>query len=213
MDTPLWDEDADFGDPEEMNTQGISQARWDRAQSDCDVRDIVDILHDRRGNPCGCPFHGFDAKPSFYFYPQNNSCFCFGCPDGDGGWDPVKLVSRSLDISRTRALLWLEREFKLPPILNDTSDADIVIVSEDPDPSDEPEEVPLQATVADLREPFLQHAEWVVSQQDPEDVLTVAKGLLEAYFTADKHEDPIPLARVLGAEEVLKAIHKKRPAC
>lgn len=205
-------DDVDFGDPSELNIGGISPMRWDRVREECDVRDIMDILHDRRGNPCSCPFHGRDSKPSFYFFPQNNSCFCFGCPDGDGAWDPIKLVSRSLDVSNTRALLWLEKEFKLPPLENDTSTEEAVIdLTEDPE-AEEEADPPLLATVDDLRDSFILHAASTIAKQASSDgVVALARGFHEAYFLADKHDDPIPLARILGADVVTSVIQRKRP--
>lgn len=204
-------EDVDFGEPSELNVGGISQARWDRAREECDVRDVVDILHDRRGNPCSCPFHGRDSKPSFYFFPQNNSCFCFGCPDGDGAWDPIKIVARSLDVSNTKALMWLEKEFKLPPLANDTSTEEPTVdLGEDPEGETEVEEAPLLATVEDLRGAFITHAAHQIQQAPPSEAVAVAKDILETYFLADKHEDPIPLARALGPEIVTAIVLRKR---
>ena len=115
--TPL-DDDVDFGDAGELAAGGnrISDARWERARSEVDARDVIFMLHDRRGNPMSCPFHGRDSKPSFYYFPENNTCFCYGCPDGDGYWDNVKVVARTLEITRPQALRWLEREFHLPPM-------------------------------------------------------------------------------------------------
>ena len=212
----LEDNDVDLGDPSELNVGGISPARWERARTEPDVRDVMDILHDRRGNPCSCPFHGRDSKPSFNFYPAHNDCSCFGCPDGDNYWDTIKIVARTKDISATSALLWLEREIKLPPLVDDTSTLSSEVIvdlggAEALDDELEEDDV-LALSIEDLRPTYIAHAAEVVSHAGSDSV-TVARDLIEQYFLADKHDDPVPLARVLGADVVHRAIALKHARC
>ena len=211
--TPL-DDDVDFGDVEELKAGHghISDARWERARLEVDARDVIFMLHDKRGNPMSCPFHGRDSKPSFYYFPENNTCFCWGCPDGDGYWDNVKIISRTLEITRPQALRWLEREFHLPSLGDEQdpvdldSDAGLVIVDETEEI--EPDENLLQA--ADLRPLFVSTARRLVrSNAGTTDALPVAAELLERFFTALKRNDPVPLAQVVGAEAVRSLIRSK----
>jgi hypothetical protein len=211
--TPL-DDDVDFGDAGELAAGGnrISDARWERARSEVDARDVIFMLHDRRGNPMSCPFHGRDSKPSFYYFPENNTCFCYGCPDGDGYWDNVKVVARTLEITRPQALRWLEREFHLPPMGDEQepvdldSDEGLVIVDETEEV--EPAENLLQAE--DLRSAYVGTARRLVkSQAGTSEGYPLSQELLERFFTALKRNDPVPLAQVVGAEAVRSLIRSK----
>lgn len=211
--TPL-DDDVDFGDAGELAAGGnrISDARWERARSEVDARDVIFMLHDRRGNPMSCPFHGRDSKPSFYYFPENNTCFCYGCPDGDGYWDNVKVVARTLEITRPQALRWLEREFHLPPMgaeqepVDLDSDEGLVVVDETEEV--EPAENLLQAN--DLRSAYAGTARRLVkSQAGTSEGYPLSQELLERFFTALKRNDPVPLAQVVGAEAVRSLIRSK----
>lgn len=204
----LADEDVDFGDANELRVEGISEARWDRVKTQIDVRDVVYMLHNRRGSPISCPFHGRDSKPSFYFYLENNDCHCFGCPDGDNYWDNVKIVSRTLEISRSQALRYLEREFKLPKLEEDPADF-AVDLDEEPE-EDEDEQPTMLLAFEDIAPAFVTTARKLIkSTAGTTESVPTATTLLECYFTAEKHEDPLPLARVVGAETVRALIKKK----
>lgn len=204
----LADEDVDFGDANELRVEGISEARWDRVKTQIDVRDVVYMLHNRRGSPISCPFHGRDSKPSFYFYLENNDCHCFGCPDGDNYWDNVKIVARTLEISRSQALRYLEREFKLPKLEEDPADI-AVDLDEEPE-EDEDEQPTMLLTFEDIAPAFVTTARKLIkSTAGTTESVPTATTLLECYFTAEKHEDPLPLARVVGAETVRALIKKK----
>ena len=112
----LSDDDLDFGLATELvlDEAEIPRERWARVAEKIDIRDVMESLHGIRHSPCSCPYHGTDRKPSFYIYPATNSCFCHGCPDGEGQWDAVKLTARSLGITRKAALLKLEADYALP---------------------------------------------------------------------------------------------------
>lgn len=209
--TPL-DDDSDFGDPVELSSGGISDARWDRGRSAVDARDVIFMLHDKRGNPMSCPFHGRDSKPSFYYFPENNTCFCYGCPDGDGYWDNVKIVARTLEITKPQALRWLEREFHLPPMADEVdvvdldSEEGLVILEED-----EGDASPtLLLSAEELRDPFVAQARRLVrAQAGTTDAVPLAQELVERLFTSLKHADPVPLAQVVGADTVRQLVRSK----
>lgn len=59
-----------------------------------------------------CPFSfhksGRERSSSFYYYPDSNSFYCFGCQSGGG---PVDFVSLHEDISKYSAALLLEQGF------------------------------------------------------------------------------------------------------
>lgn len=61
-----------------------------------------------------CPFSfhksGRERSSSFYYYPDSNSFYCFGCQSGGG---PVDFVALHEDISKYSAALMLERGFTL----------------------------------------------------------------------------------------------------
>lgn len=205
----LIDDDVDFGDANELRVEGISDARWERVRTVIDVRDVLYMLHNRRGSPMSCPFHGRDSKPSFNIYIESNDCFCWGCPDGEGYWDNVRIVARTLEISRPQALRYLEREFKLPKLEEDPNDL-AVDLDELPDEEEDDETPSMLLTFADIAPAFITTARKLIkSAAGTTESVPTATTLLECYFTAEKHEDPLPLARVVGSETVRALIKKK----
>jgi hypothetical protein len=205
----LIDDDVDFGDANELRVEGISDARWERVKTQIDVRDVLYMFHNRRSSPMSCPFHGRDSKPSFYVYIENNDCHCFGCPDGDNYWDNVKIVARTLEINRPQALRYLEREFKLPKLEEDPND--LAVDLDDLPEDDEEDEAPSPLlTFADIAPAFIATARKLIkAAAGTTESVPTATTLLECYFTAEKHDDPLPLARVVGAETVRALIKKK----
>ena len=204
------DDDVEFGDVEEMKIQGISQERWDRVRDQVDIRDVIYSLHNRRGNPISCPFHGRDSKPSFNIYPQTNTCFCFGCPDGDGYWDNIKIVSRTMELSKSMALRWIEREFHLEPLAEGASDRAV-----DLDMDEEEEEEPeIELELEDLAPAYMRYARKLI-QDNPTgpDTASLALELIERYFTAEYTNEPIILARVIdkffGREAIQELVAAK----
>ena len=190
------DDSVDFGDPEEMKFQGVRAERWDRAKFTIDVRDVLYMLYNRRGSPISCPFHGRDSKPSFYIYLQNNDCHCFGCPDGDTYWDNIKIVSRSLDITRTQALSWLEREFGLPPM--ESGEGPEAVDLEIGDEVEEEDDGDQELGLEDLKPTYLRYARRLVIERRTEpDVFQMARELAERYFVAEHTNEPILLAKVI----------------
>ena len=158
-----------------------------------------------------CPFHGRDSKPSLYYYLENNTFFCFGCPDGDGYWDNIKLVARSLEITRPQALRWLEAEFHLPPMADEQKPFDldsveglVVLEEEEEDP-----EPPLLLNVEDLRAPYVAAARRLVwAQAGTSDAAPTARELLERFYRAIRAGDPVPLARIVGADVVRQLVQR-----
>lgn len=205
--------DVDFGDVEELTSPigNISMARWDRARMDIDAREVIYMLHERRGNPISCPFHGRDSKPSFNYYRGSNTYFCFGCPDGDGFWDNIKIVARTLEITRSQALRWLEKEFELPPMLNEGPVLDLENFAGLEVSEEEELEVPQSLlNTTDLRAPFVSAAQrQVFSFRSTPDAVDVVKELFDTFWTALKHGDPVPLAKLVGADTVKLLIQRK----
>jgi hypothetical protein len=218
METPqqFEDDDVDFGDPEVLKQDVIPTGRWERARDEIDVRDVIDHLYGKRGSPMSCPFHGRDSKPSFYIFMENNTCFCFGCPGDDGYWDNIKIVSRSLEIPKGQALRWLEREYNLPPWEGGDSPYE-EILDLDAFGGEVEEEEPNTAdpvynlNVADLEAPFIRVAAAMVRQQaGTTEAVPVALSLVERLFQAQHDDDPMPLAKVLGADAVRHLVRTKR---
>lgn len=192
-------EDFEFGDRLPGFTRAIAEERWFRAREEIVFRDLVGdlLVRSRAGYDSGakvisCPFHGSDSTPSFQFYDQNNSAFCFGCPPpvSNQAYDNISFVAKFFDINKVEALKWIERRYKLPPIADER-------LEEDEDESDEHDDL---FTVEDLLPEFMKTA--------PTLIRTVgdARHLLRAYFSSIKEENPLFLARILGQER-LRSIH------
>jgi hypothetical protein len=70
---------------------------------------------------CPFPFHPHERTPSFKYYKDTNSFFCFGCKSGGG---PVNFVSLLDGISKTEAANKITAKFHIDPniIIRDSSD-------------------------------------------------------------------------------------------
>ena len=202
-------DDVELGDPNEMyDKDRISQARWDRARNDIDVRDVLDMLFGLRGSPIRCPFHGSDTTPSFVIMMKNNDCHCYGCPEGDSTWNNVKLVARANDISKPQALRWLEREFHLPPMSDDEIQEGLDM--EEGTEEQEEEEPPLLLDIQDIRVPFIGVANRIIREETSiEDKFLTARDLLLTRFASEFYNDPKPLARIIGSAEINHLIQVK----
>jgi hypothetical protein len=198
---------VDFSDQDIYLNMGVSDARWDRAKANPDVRDLLSDLEGARGNPISCPFHGSDSKPSFYIYPKANDCWCWGCGEVDGYWDNVKIVARHFGMAtaegkddRVTALKWLEAHYPMPELKDDESyrPPDMVIVDEEA--SALPEDPLAQVDIKLLREHFVQLAAGRVraQQQHPAQAVVVAQEHLELLFDALRQGNKLALARALG---------------
>ncbi len=200
------EEDVDFGEATELAVHGVHPARWQRARKDVDVRDLLYQLHSLRGSPVVCPFHG-DRSPSFYVHIHNNDCHCYGCPDGDQTWDTIKIVARSLEISPSQAVSWLEREYHLPQL---TDEEMAKFESEDVyDLSESNRGEGSLLTVEDLRPPYLREARRMIAFAPKEDRLQYAEELTNGYSLAFHYSDPSLLARVVGVAEVNSLVRAK----
>ena len=162
--------------------QGINPARWERAIDDINFQDLVEEFTGKYSNDkISCPFHGTDKTPSFAFFPHKNNGWCFGCPAGEQFYDNIIFVAKTLSISRTKALFWLEKKYSLPPM-------DDVSLDEDED------EEEISVGFSDLSEAYIrQAAREVQKYQDPE----MAEGFIRIFFEAENDNDAMPLARVL----------------
>lgn len=204
------DDDVDFGDVNELNTSGISDLRWERVRTGVDIRDLIYLLHSRRGSVIRCPFHGRDSKPSFNIYTGTNTAFCFGCPEGDGFWDTIKLVARTMDISRTKALRWLEREYGLPALAGEEPPDHEEPLDLDAALADEPEDNTILLEVDDLRDCYIRMArDLVLERAGDGDAVATARALHERFFEAVRRADVVPLARFVGVDAVRAAIKAK----
>jgi len=172
---------------------GINPERWDRVRDEVLFSDVVEEVLGKHGSPINCPFHGRDSTPSFYVYPpaRGNCGWCFGCAP-DGYYDNVKLVSKTFDIDRVKALVWIEKKWNLPPL------QDV--------PREEEEEEFVEVVFDDLSEAYiLQAAKEIQHAKDFE----LASEYLRIYFQADRDQDPMPLARVVGRETVQRIMRMK----
>ena len=210
---------VDFADPDLFLNMGVSDARWERAKHNPDVRDLLSDLEGVRGNPVSCPFHGSDSKPSFYIYTKNNDCWCWGCGEVDGYWDNVKIVARHFGYhtpegkdDRKAALLWLEAHYPMPELKGDDTftPPDMVIVEEEG--TSIPED-PLSAVdIKLLHEHFVQLAACRVQEarrDDPANALQLAQEHLELLFAALRDGNKLALARVLGRTKTMQLIHHR----
>ena len=183
-----------FDDPIPMiRRTNIAVERWDRAREHADIREILERL---TGNPANvsaisCPLgHGrgsADSRPSFYIYPQTNSCYCFGCPPDDNYFDPIRLVSKIMEISPSKALTWIENNIELP---------NLDIEMDDDNSNDEGEKA-FTINVDELREPFVKFCHNHV-RREPN--LDNAKFFIQTYWRAVSSNNPILMAQVIGAK-------------
>lgn len=60
----------------------------------------LDLNEYNRNICCPFSFHA-DDSPSFYYYPETNSFFCFGCQIGGG---PIELLSNLMEIAKEEAI-------------------------------------------------------------------------------------------------------------
>jgi hypothetical protein len=186
-------------DAAHYRVSGINPARWDRANDEINFQDLVEEFTGKYSNDkISCPFHGTDSTPSFGFWPHKNNGFCFGCPPGQQYYDNILFVAKTLSISRLKAMLWLEKKYKLPPM-------DDIAIEDD---VEEEEEVSVE--VADLSEAFIrQAAREVQLYQDPE----LAEGFIKIYFEAEHDKDPVGLARVLDPSTLQNIKQRKMHEC
>lgn len=210
---------VDFSDPTIYMNQGISPGRWERAKTAIDVRDLIRDLYGLSGNPISCPFHGRDSKPSFYIFPKPNDCWCWGCGQEDGYWNTIKIVARHFGYRRddaqdkddlAAAVRWIERNYPMPALKDDDEfrTPDMVIVealeSAETDESDDPF-AKLRAVM--VEEPYIRTARRIVDETrtsgaSEEELVATAAALTERLFISLKQDNPIPLARVVGADVV-----------
>ena len=189
-------------------TSEIPIERWERVRWGIDFYDMAiqllqehKLLRNHKGNKVSCPIHGGvdgDSTPSFTFYPASNSAYCFGCeaPPSNQHYDNVRLVSLLFGISKKDALIWLEKRYKLPPLLLPHHST----VGND---EEEEEEEEVSLTFDDLREPFLAMASVLNSD------VQHSKDLLQVFFKAEHEKDPLPLAKVLGKKRITQILTKK----
>lgn len=170
--------------------KGISTARWERIKEEVDFCDVVEELSGQRAlrhSFIRCPFHGRDTSPSFHIY--HNNAYCFGCAKY---YDSIRFVAEHFQCSRPKALRWLEDKYKLPAM------ADVEIEEE----TDRGER---KLTIKDLTPRFISLAITEIRKtEDPE----IAEDYLRDYFSALAFDSPMPLARVLGPEELRKIAEK-----
>ena len=187
------DDDVEFGDPDEMvDPNRVPQVRWERARTEIDVRDVVDILFGKRGSPIRCPFHGSDSTPSMYFM-HHNDYHCYGCPEGDTSWDSIKIVARARNMSPSMALKWLEHEFHLPPLEG----------SLEPEEEVEPEEVVVVAPeeplpdIKEVKALFANAASRLLGKPLPEETVSTYRKFLVTFYAAQHYKDVRPLIKIL----------------
>jgi hypothetical protein len=169
----------------------INPARWDRVRDDIDFRDLVTELTGESGPMICCPFHP-DRTPSFRFYPHNNDGWCFGCPPREQYFDNVRFVAKHLSISRTQALIWLEKTNNLtqmPDVEGEEQDWEEVSI-----------------TFADLSEVYIIQAKTDI--QATKD-LELAEQYIQRYCEGHQADDPLPLARVLDPETLERVKRRK----
>ena len=175
----------------------INPARWGRVRDDINFQDLVGELtgltsHDK----IRCPFHGVDRTPSFAFYPHKNNGWCFGCPPKEQFYDNVNFVAKFFSISRTKALLWLEKSNNLTEIPDVEDD------------EDEEEEETVTITFEDLAPLYIIQAAAHPATQDVE----LAQDYLKRYFEAEALGDTLALARVLEPATLERARNRKARA-
>ena len=190
--------ELDFGDqiPQARGLQEIPDERWERVRENVDIIDLVSDLtgNQVRGKAISCPFHGRDSRPSFYIYPDTNSCYCFGCPPGDNYFDPIKFVAKSMELSPVQALLWLERNYDLPEL-----------EIQDIEPEEDEEDTWL-IEVPDLKDSYFKRVRGNLTAQPN---VKSAKTYLGIYWESVKSGDPTHMAQVVGWERVEQLINRR----
>lgn len=191
-----YEEDFEFGD--KLPGRGeIAEERWTRARELDHVTVLSEVLNKGiHGDVINCPMglHR-DSTPSFTIYRKSNSSFCFGCPlpAKNQAYDNISFISRYFEISKVKALEWLEKHYKLPHIADQQ-------VQEDDEDDEGPDAF---YTVEDLEPMYLAVAPKLIESVED------ARKVLKAYFIAQKEEDPLFLARILGRERIA-GISQKR---
>lgn len=161
----------------------VNPERWDRIRE----QDFLQIAEEITGQRClrnsfvRCPFHGSDSTPSFKIY--DNDAFCFGCGQF---YDAVSMVSKYRDISRVKALAWLEDFFHLPPL------GDIPAEVED----DERE-----ITFSQAKAEYIRRAAKAIRNSGN---VRLAVEYLQYYFEGKAESSSFPLLSVLGPEAITK---------
>lgn len=187
-------EDFEFGEVLPRMGGEIAPERWQRVREQVVFRDLArDILTQygrwhQEGNAISCPFHGSDSTPSFNFYAESNSAFCFGCPPPKKNqmYDSVSFVSRFFEISPGKALAWIEKKYKMP----------FIAFEGEEEPEDDETEEASFFSFDDLKGVFLMTAPKLIGSA------TDAKILLSSYFTAQENDDALHLAKLLGRERL-----------
>lgn len=191
-------EDFEFGDDLGLSRSEINPLRWDRAREIDHVTVLSEVLHKGiHGDVINCPMgYHRDSTPSFTIYRKSNSSFCFGCPApaSNQAYDNISFIAKYFEISKVKALEWLEKHYKLPRI------ADQWVHEEDEDEEEGPDTF---YTVEDLEPMFLAVAPKLIESVED------ARKVLKAYFIAQKEDDPLFLARILGRERI-ESINQKR---
>lgn len=177
----------------------IPRERWDRIKELIDFRDVIEAVVDNprwSSSAISCPFHGRDSTPSFTIYTGTNDAYCFGCPDGDQNWDHVKLVARTLEISKRKALAWLERHFNLPAWTGPANE-----LEED---EDTPE---VTLTTAELVEPYIDTVRTYARahRHHPETPAELRRAISK-FFHAQAEDDALSLARTIGRKQLRSII-------
>lgn len=189
---------AGFGDPNMME-------RWDRIREVIPIEDVIAELQGTRGLVISCPFHGTDSRPSFNIYKRHNDAFCFGCPEGEKYYDSVRFVAAKFGMTRLQAIVWLEKEYELPPLE----------AAEEEEEDDDTEVVVTTLNFNHLAEPFIHRAASAfLAELDAE----LVREYIAMFFDAlpDRNEDlnsdesqvkVMPMVRTLGwkaVEEIKK---------
>lgn len=111
-------EDRGFGD-DHQDTSKILIRKANRTNIN-HLFDALNIKVDEYMKKCHCPFpyHQKDRTPSFQFYKDTNSFFCFGCKTGGG---PVELLSSLKGIPKEDAAQLILSKFGVNDPLADIS--------------------------------------------------------------------------------------------
>ena len=192
----------DFGDslPEgKVWSDDLTRERWRRVREDIDHQSLVLELTKAqlKSGAIRCPMGGHrDSTPSFFLYgpSRGNSSHCFGCPPGKQDRDNVGFISDYLEMSPTQALLWLEKHYHLPPLVEE----------EKQDSTQEGSE--WLVTVTDLLDPYVNRCARILkTTKDPQEALKFIRIL----WDSQESENPIQMANVLGRKRIEELISRK----